>query len=385
MNCKTTTLRILKLTALLLPAVLLMLLFPVNDFDDSVRIRNFYLEPENSLDVIILGSSENYAGYSPVLAYEEYGFTSYPFVFSANDFSLFEEQLEEVLRVQAPKIVVVDVAEVLAPKTDGDTVLRQFAAGIPLSWNKIRMISEHGDREHLLSYYVPFIVNHSKADAKTLKTYIKDNIDVRRRGYSLLKGAITFTGTGENWDGPYVTPIHTSGDYSVAELMPEQIAQCQDVLDACARHPEVQFLFINSPHRLTTQEKYLWYQQMNALGEMIRDNGYAFCNMDGLTDEIGIVPETDFYNNHHMNLHGQYKATRFLCDILTRDFGLVPGNQSERNRANWDDCVEYERLYFQLFEQEYRAREPGEFGRWLQESAWLTGKLEEMKQTGGVS
>lgn len=76
---KTVWVRIGKIAALVIPVVLLILLFPVNDYDDSVRIRNFYLETPNSLDVVVMGSSEDYAGYSPVLAYEEYGFTSYPY------------------------------------------------------------------------------------------------------------------------------------------------------------------------------------------------------------------------------------------------------------------------------------------------------------------
>ena len=381
MNCKTRMLRIVKLLALLLPAIMLILLYPINDFGDSVRIRNFYLEPADSLDVIVLGSSEDYAGYSPVLAYEEYGFTSYPFVFSANAFALFEEQLEEAIRYQSPQIIAVDVSELLAPKSDVDTVLRELTAGIPLSHNKIRMIEQHGDREHILSYYFPFIVNHGKANFKEMKTYLKDNLSVRHRGYSLLKGAITFTGSGENWDGPYVAPINTAGDASTAELPPEVIAECQAVLDACARYPQIRFVFFNAPHRLTTEERYQWYQRMNALGEMIRANGFDFYNFDGMTDQIGIEPETDFYNNYHMNLYGQYKTTRFLCDILTGIEGFSPRSQTPENQANWDTCVEYGHLYYRLFEEEFRSRDPEEFGLWLQESAWLSGKLEEMKQS----
>ena len=95
-NKKTLWIRAVKLTALLLPALLFMLLLPVNDMADTPRIQGFYMEQEDSLDMVLIGSSENYAGYSPVLAYEEYGFTSYPYVLSATDFSLFEIQLDEI-------------------------------------------------------------------------------------------------------------------------------------------------------------------------------------------------------------------------------------------------------------------------------------------------
>lgn len=377
---KTAWVRIGKIAALVIPAVLLILLFPVNDYDDSVRIRNFYLETPNSLDVVVMGSSEDYAGYSPVLAYEEYGFTSYPYVFSANDFSIFEEQLDEVLRVQSPKMIVVNIAELINLRTHDDTVLREFLAGIPLSWHKIQMIREYGDSEEILSYYFPFIVNHGKADRQTLADYIQTNAAVRRRGYSLLKGTITYTGTGEYWDGPYVAPRNTSGDTSIAQLQPEVIEQCRDVLDVCRKHPDIQFVFINLPHRITTESRYREYQEVNAAGALIEEAGFDYINLESMTDEIGIVPEADFYNNHHMNLYGQYKATRFLCDLLTRNYDIEPRAISPKDQARWDTCVEFSKLYYQLFEEGFRSRQSVEDGRWLKEDASLFKAIEEMKR-----
>lgn len=377
---KTVWVRIGKIAALVIPVVLLILLFPVNDYDDSVRIRNFYLETPNSLDVVVMGSSEDYAGYSPVLAYEEYGFTSYPYVFSANDFSIFEEQLDEVLRVQSPKMIVVNIAELINLRTHDDTVLREFLAGIPLSWHKIQMIREYGDSEEILSYYFPFIVNHGKADRQTLADYVQTNAAVCCRGYSLLKGTITYTGTGEYWDGPYVTPRNTSGDTSIAQLQPEVIEQCRDVLDVCRKHPDIQFVFINLPHRITTESRYREYQEVNAAGALIEKAGFDYINLESMTDEIGIVPEADFYNNHHMNLYGQYKATRFLCDLLTRNYDIELRAISPKDQARWDTCVEFSKLYYQLFEEGFRSRQSVEDGRWLKEDASLFKAIEEMKR-----
>lgn len=371
--------RAVKITTLLLVVVLFVLLMPVNDFDDAPRIKNFYLEEPNSLDVVVLGSSEDYAGYSPVLAYEEYGFTSYPFVFSANAFSLFKGQLDEVLRAQSPKVIVVDVAEIINVR-DHDTVLRQFLAAIPFSQHKIELIREYGDSAEVLSYLFPFFVNHGKSDTRTMLDYIKLNTATRERGYSLLKGAISFTGSGENWDGPYVTPINTSGDYSTVDLQQDVIDQCRNMLAACQAHPEVTFLFVNYPHRIATEEQYQHFQQMNAVGELIKSAGYDFLNLDAMTDVLGLMPETDFYNNHHMNLYGQYKTTRFLCEILAKEYQVRESQISPENREKWDTCVEYQKLYYQLFDEEFKARDPEEFGLWLQENTWLLSKLEEMKQ-----
>ena len=377
MNKKSLWLRILKITAMLLPAVLLVTCFPTDDMGDTTRVRGFYLEEQDSLDMVLIGSSENYAGYSPVLAYEEYGFTSYPYTFSGADFDLFPYELAEVMRVQSPDMVVVDIAEVLHIKDEegAEALLRQFLASIPMSSHKFQIIRELGDPENMLSYYFPFSINHGSSGLAQALDYIKLNMAQRSRGYTLLKGTITFTGSGENWDGPWVDPISTAGDRTTAPIAPEGEAMCHKMLDACDAYPDVRFLFINTPHRITTQDSYTEYQQMNTLGQIIESRGYDFLNLETMTDEIGLVVETDFYNNRHLNLYGQYKTTRYLCDVLTEDYGLRGRSLSQETKAAWDDCVEYQKRYFALFEEEYRTREEWEFGLWLQEDAWLLENL----------
>lgn len=380
MNCKKLLLvRMCKLLALILPAVLLVLLFPVNSFGDAPRIRGFYMEEENSLDMVLIGSSENYAGYNPVLAYEEYGFTSYSYVFSGTDFSLFEEQLDEILRVQSPQMVVVDIGEMhRANRSSKDKIFRQFMAGIPFSEHKVQMIREHGDPEHILSYWFPFFVYHGDASLETVYDYVRLNAAVRKRGFTLLKGIVTFTGTGENWDGPYVTPWrNTDGDHSVAELSQEVEDTCRDVVAVCRKHPEVQFLFINTPHRIANDEMYLSYQTINAMGEYLRAEGYDFINLESMTDVLGLVPETDFYNNAHLNLYGQYKLTRFLGQTMVETYGLKNREQSPENQQRWDTCVAYQKRYYALFEEKVSQHIPGTFGLWLQENTWLLDHLKE--------
>lgn len=377
MNKKRLWLRILKITALLLPAVLLVTCFPTNVMDDSNRIRGFYLEPENSLDMVLIGSSENYAGYSPVLAYEEFGFTSYPYTLSGTDFDLFPYELEQVLRVQSPAVILVDIADIPHFKSDegADAALRQFLAGIPLSSHKARIIRERGDPEQWLSYWLPFSVNHGSSTPEQVLDYVQSNMAQRRRGYSLLKGTLTFTGSGENWDGPWVDPISTAQDFSTVPLETEIQQRCHWILDICDGYPETEFVFINTPHRITAESSYIEYQQMNALGQIIESRGYDFINLETFTDEIGLVMETDFYNNRHMNLYGQYKTTRYLCGILTEEYGLHGRSQSPENKANWDACVDYQKKYFSLFEEQFRTRKEWEFGLWLQEDAWLLENL----------
>ena len=377
--------RILKMLLLIIPALLFVLLLPINEFDDSRRIREYLLEEPNSLDVVVMGASDVYAGYSPVLAYDEFGFTGYSYVLSGNHIELIPGQLEEVLHSQSPKLIVIEITELLkyGPYAGvKDTTLRQYLAGVPLSQNKLKMIWEYGDRTDLLSYIIPFMANHGNTDIASIMETVRSRDCVQKRGYSLLKGSLTFTGSGENWDGEYVTPYNTNHDDSRAEIPQDVKENFQYLLTYLKEKGLNNVVFVNFPHRITTEELYTRYQFTNTLGDLIESYGYDFINLERELEAVGIQPETDFYNNAHMNLYGQYKVTRYLCNILKTEYGIGESQLSARNKERWDTCVEYQHLYYQLFDYEFRNRDPEEFGLWLKEDAWLDTRLNELRENG---
>ena len=51
-------------------------LLTINSITEQQYIRSFYLEPKNSLDVMILGASETFTDYCAPLAWQHAGFTS---------------------------------------------------------------------------------------------------------------------------------------------------------------------------------------------------------------------------------------------------------------------------------------------------------------------
>ena len=81
----------------------------VNNTWDMRHIRGFYLEPQDSLDVVMLGASELYTGFSSPLAWQQYGFTSYPLAVSSMPSCLYDSMLTETMRRQTPKVVVVEI------------------------------------------------------------------------------------------------------------------------------------------------------------------------------------------------------------------------------------------------------------------------------------
>ena len=100
---------------ILLVAVLVALFFPLQEYfanritHNHLRLKGFYLEKPNTLDVVVMGSSEVYYGYFANEAYRNTGVTSYPYAFAHNPVTFWKYELKEILRKQKPKVLVVEV------------------------------------------------------------------------------------------------------------------------------------------------------------------------------------------------------------------------------------------------------------------------------------
>ena len=72
--------------------------FVVNNELDMRHVHGFFLEPEDSLDVVLIGASQLYTGYSAPLAWRDYGFTSYPLAVSAAQGTMYPSMLREAAK-----------------------------------------------------------------------------------------------------------------------------------------------------------------------------------------------------------------------------------------------------------------------------------------------
>ena len=123
-------------------------LLTVNNATEQQYIRSFYLEPKNSLDVMILGASETFTDYCAPLAWQHAGFTSYPLAVSAAQGTLYASMLRESAKRQNPSVYVVEVNGFLYTEDErkelGKAATREWLDTLPLSRNKVQAINENG-------------------------------------------------------------------------------------------------------------------------------------------------------------------------------------------------------------------------------------------------
>lgn len=160
---------ILAFTSFIVIFALLLNLFSLilipKDNKMSKTIRGFYEEKKNSLDVLFLGDSSMYRSIIPAKLWKENGFTSYalgaPLV---RTYALYY-LLEEALKTQKPKVVVMEVNCAFNDHKYSMGNKRKIIDHMKLSMNKINMIQDAAFQFSLtdkISLLFPVFLYHNR-------------------------------------------------------------------------------------------------------------------------------------------------------------------------------------------------------------------------------
>ena len=316
---------------------------------DQRRIEGFYMEPKDSLDVVFMGSSEIFADFSSAQAYEEFGFTSYPYAVNANPVTLWKYELQEVIERQHPQLIVVETNGALydSKRLFREVSVRRITDNSPLNGNMKAMIRDYG-HDSKFSYFFPFVKYHDnwkhpvsmiKCGLSTLSLYL--------RGNALLKGISTNT---KKMTSDAFRDI--KGDYQEEALNADAEAALRDFLDYCRDEKIDNVVFVRYPHCITMSDQdYYRFMRSNAAGAIIKSYGFDYIDLDQQEDAIGLNLAEDFYNSEHMNVYGMKKMTEWFGAYLMDNYHLIPRGQTEKNRVQWDKSVAYTEALYEYFDE----------------------------------
>lgn len=148
----------------LLLNTLSMVMIPKNNQMSKI-IRGFYDEKKNSLDVLFLGDSSMYRSIIPAKIWEENGITSYALGAPAVRTYALYYLLEEALKTQKPKVVVMEVNCAFNNHSYSMGNKRKIIDNMKLSMNKMNMIQDPAFQFSLtdkLSLLFPIFLYHNR-------------------------------------------------------------------------------------------------------------------------------------------------------------------------------------------------------------------------------
>ncbi|MGN0132828.1 MAG: hypothetical protein ACI4AA_10340 [Lachnospiraceae bacterium] len=131
------------------------------EYNVTTKVRGFYAEEENTLDVIFVGSSQMYADMSPAVLFQEYGITSYDFCANEQPLWISYYYIKEALKHQDPKVIVLDVFTIYGEDYEEEGITHINLDDMPISWNKIMAIRDSVPAGMRYSYYFPLAKYHN--------------------------------------------------------------------------------------------------------------------------------------------------------------------------------------------------------------------------------
>ena len=315
--------------------------FMINN-TNSWRIQNFFREDKKSIDVVIIGASDVYTGFYPGVAYEKFGFTSYPLCVDGKTDALWTAQIREAIKEQDPKLILVDIGGALYEdevRLFDDGIFRSFVDNTPLSVSKIMMLSETELKDDFTSYCFPLIKYRSDfsnaAEAHKQKVFFND------LKLSKLKGIGTITTIDKNQSSYEKTTEKIKLNKNSEKFL-------ISFLDYCSKNKIKNVVFVRFPEKYVSAESLDIIRRCNTAKEIISGYGYDVIDFTDIFDQVGLDRENDFYNEEHMNVYGAVKFTEYLCRIISERYGIKPSELTVEQKENWNETVKYTNAFIKF-------------------------------------
>ncbi|MCM1537166.1 MAG: hypothetical protein NC254_02065 [bacterium] len=305
------------------------------------RVHPVFCEPENTLDVVMIGSSSWYTFWSPMVAYEFQGITSFDYAQGAMPADCLEYCIREVLKRQEPEVIALDARMFLyrdentLQENDAgeiyieDAHIRSVSDTMPYSINRFRML--YSVRDYLedgLSTHLDLLFYHDRWKEVFAQGGISLHDRTERdytKGYDLHSEIV-----------PYEGPRDVSG-VTETEALSESTETLLRRLCAYCGELDAAVLFVAMP---TCDHDEMQQRRYNYMKQIIDEyEGVDFLNTNDLVEEIGIDYATDFYDTTHANYLGTVKFTSWLEDYLTTAY-KIPDRRGQEDYAHWQEDLD---------------------------------------------
>ena len=255
-------------------------------------------EPENTIDVLFLGSSEAYCSIIPMEIWKDHGITSY--VCGTNGQRLYqaEEFLRDAFKTQKPKIVVL---ETLALYTNyGQTEALPEMVG---DWLPVLRYHDRWKTLAVGDWYQPARYTHVRGD----------------KGYHLYREHDAADTAG------YMEPTERA-----VPIPSKNIRYLENIQKLC-QTTGAQLVFLSTPSTINWNSP-----RHNGTVAQAEKMGVAYLDLNCMEREVPIDWEVDTRDQgDHMNYTGAKKVTAFVGQWLA-DTGLFEDKRSREAYSQWN-------------------------------------------------
>lgn len=261
-------------------------------------------EPENSIDLLILGDSLSYTALSPMQMWRDYGITSFIGGQSGQKIHETYYMLKTALETQSPKLVVIETDVLLHSRTGLGRIREKIEEKLSFYFPVFRYHN----------IWKPLLMGTEYAEESYKGFMLRDTIQAYKKGEYMKETADKVT----------LSPV-------VTEYMDKIINLCSE--------NDIQILLVSTPSPVNYN-----FKKYNALKEYAKENNLKYLDMNLKVKKLGINWESDTLDKgDHLNLLGAQKITGYFGDYLKSRYNLLD-HRKDKKYEMWNrDAEDYEK------------------------------------------
>ncbi len=319
--------------------------------DSVFKFDAFYELPENSVDVLVLGSSHAYQGINTSVLWREYGYSAFNLCGAAQPIWNTYYYLEEALKTQTPKVIILDIYYMHFSSEYSETsVAIKNTYGMKWSETKKEAIEVSFDHSTTgIQYYIEALQYHSRySDLNKTDFY---PYQANREMYENHKGFYCY----------FRSEALKERDLSFVEytnpVTDKSLFYYRMILEL-AKEKGIPVIVTAIPF---DGENY--HQGIFNTVEAATVGKYDVAFINFLTDykeAVAIDYSKDFSDKQHLNFRGNTKVTRFFGDYIKAHYN-VSDNRGNDLYKSWDEDAQ---VYYNQLEN-YQTTQKASLGDYL--------------------
>ena len=289
---------------------------------------NLYRQPEDSVDVLVVGTSLAYAGVNTNVLWSEYGIAAYDLCSAEQPFWVSYYTIREALKTQHPRLILLDAKPAIYNRDyskRGRTILSTF--GIRGLENRIGAILACVEKPRdAISYILALPQVHSNY--------------VRLTGGDLLLPPDN-GGRGRDWKGYIeVDEIEQHQRPSLVwtgtrrNMNDREEEYARKIFQLC-RDEGIDIMLLGMPCPDYASD-HMYY---NALWSIAEEYGVTGVNYNDPNIRFGLRYSSDFADWQHLNVKGSVNFTKKLGEDLKAMFDL-PDRRGDPDYSSYERCAE---------------------------------------------
>ena len=281
--------------------------------DGNRMMETFYAQPQNSIDVLVVGSSHTFIDVNTGMLWEDFGIPSFVIGGSLQPFWNSYYFIREALNYQHPRMIVLEAFACDVDFDYGDHgMIINNVSGMRMNRNKLEAIrASVTDVDGIIDLSLLFREYHNRYSELTINDVAPELGDPVK--FENNKGFYDYLGTY-----PITRPVCDMDDEIVP--MPNKEEYYYRLIIEYCQEQGIPLMIMVSPDGAYND---LSRGHYNHAREIAEEYGVEFVDYNEYYDEIGINFETDFGDIGHLNYLGNRKFTNFLGEHLTDEYDLI--------------------------------------------------------------